>query len=505
MKKQNFFGISLFFLGIFAFSFCVFSRHFVPNLPTSPDNLAVFQYAAIFRETGKMKYQEPLAEKYESPFFGFRGSAYSDNGFFVPNTFPGFIVYTAIFQGLGDGALFLSIPLLVLLCSLFFYGIARRFFEKEWAIIATMALNFSGPFLINANVFYNNIFTTTFFLGFLLFFLRWISTKKSIDFFVAEALAAIAFWGRIDIAFFFILIAVFFWKEIFIAFRHFQKKDFFFAMGIFFLFAIPWALLSIKTYGHLLGYFSPGMILGFPEETNKMSVFEKIWGYITTFQVSIFFENIFRFLVFPAPILMTAFFFFFFQRKKDEILFRLCLLFLFGVLFYFRGTVYGFHNEEMGYLTSYLRYLLPLWGIVILVFVWQVQQIPIRPFFRLLIFIPLFFIHGFFAVFGKDGIEDMKDQKYRTLSAKNTVQKAPENTVFLVRRKEDKIIFSVGGNPFWYLEDEHACKITKKMNKDGIRLFMSFGTDSDNFIRECGAQKKESPKDSWREIFFENP
>lgn len=480
------------FLLVFCFSYFVFNSHFYIDRPGSPDMTIHFQYSRLLAENNTLRYSEPLNDRYGTHAFGFRGSVFNQ-GFLTHASFHGFIIYLGLLRKISESLLQISVPLLVLVSSVYFYRIARFFFDREWSIWSVLLLNLSVPFLQHANSFNNNILAACCFLGFFSHFYAWVFKKANTKTLVFALIWFwLGFWTRIDFVVPVFLLVLLFGKEIWLKKKAIARCDIGVTLILSLLFLLPFAWVNQVLYEQPLGYFAPGIHLAeYNEGIIGQSAGAKIMEFIIQFDSIAVIKNFYRFVVLVSPVVTITFFSYLVFSRRNPSLTKLSWVFLLVVLFYFLNEWYGAGFTQISAATSYLRYLMPVWSIVILIFVYQLRALPVRRVFKLGIISLLITGEILFAVFGKFGLA--YGSWYTHVLAENMsdfVIATPENAIFLTR-KLDKFVFPLRKNYLYGSispADQRYCDVPRQLLQDGYPLYIEREPEHLPFLIKCGLE-----------------
>ena len=158
----------IFFVSTAAFNYYTQEPDYIKFL--SPDETANYFFAHQYAETGEIAVFEPanlVAEEIVHP-----RSIRSDHGWLKPVSFLGIIlVYGKIGSILGTAVIPYLTPFFGALGLLFFYGLIRRLFDRQIALISAFLLaSFPVYFFYTARSLFHNILFVVFLLGASYFF-----------------------------------------------------------------------------------------------------------------------------------------------------------------------------------------------------------------------------------------------------------------------------------------------------------------------------------------------
>ncbi len=493
LKKNR--VILLFFTLLFLASFWAFSSHF-RALVSSPSSYINLHYSELFANENRLFSHNALGEKYDTVAFGRRGDLYFEkDAQYAPASFFGLPIYLGILRKFSDSLLFISIPLLFLGASIYFFRLARHFFSEETAILGTLVFSLSHPVFLIGNILENNIFATLCFLGVCFHWYAFVFEKqKTNDLFWLSFWLGIGLWVRLDFAVFPILLFLLFWRENFEILKKMSAQQWFLGTGVFGIFFIGYFLFDFWTYGKILGYFSPDKSINFnpyfEEKIESEDGLFVLWNFLGEGNPLLLIQNFFWHIFLSAPIIIgfgLLGIFFFRKKTKEKHIQKFILLFFLAVFFFARHQWSSSFLNEITVLTPEMRYVLPAFfaPVFALLLFWEKWKISekIKGFF-LLLFVTFHFLIALFEPFG---IQDLAwKNNFEIPQIKRSLLQSPENSIFLTQRL-DKYIFPER-NSFLYPNEEKSCEIAHKMLDEHIPLFLMNEEGASDFLKECNLQ-----------------
>lgn len=456
----------------------------------------VLQYSKIFSDTNDLKYYNELNEKYDTHAFGFRGSKYdAESGYTTYGSFHGFILYLGLLRKISDQLLMFSIPLLFVLSAIYFYRIARFFFNEEWSILATLLLVFSAPFFYTVNILGVISFTTFCFLGFFYYFYTWLSIRSNQkNLLLACVFAWLGFWMRIDFAVLVLFTGLAFWRELYAKRKAIKLAWIGNVLGISVISLLFYLAADTKAYGRIFGYFWAGIPLREYVETAQSGGSDLIIGFLEKLNIGLIAESLFRFVFLVSPIVSTICVLYLLFSRKNAVLNRLLIVFGMICIFYFRNKWSGYEYEFITLSTSFTRYIVPAWFILILVFIYVFERIAIHKSLKLIIFSLLICGEIMFAIFSRYGIQSLKwetEGKARSMHA--FIDSSPENSIFLTTAY-DKYVFPDRQNYLYNSvspKNEMYCRVPRQLLDDGYPLYIEHREPFEQFLAQCDLEAED--------------
>jgi len=353
-------------------------KYRVPN--TDINQIDLFSDLLIKNQT--LRYENGLNEEYGVLIFGIRSLFNFGENYFVSSVLPGIIMIQSLFKFVNLPPFFIN-PVFVFVGLWFFNKIVSSFIlnEKFWSLSTTVIYFSSGAFVFVSSLpFKDLVATSTFFAG-LYYLLNGIYGKKATHFALFGFFAGVTMWiNYLNVLFYLPAFGLFLLKVRNRIFKKQNVKN----LAIFFMFFLPLFVLlyfyQVSLFGGFLGFQNPAFSLNHYEEFNidrgNVSSFifnVNVYSLLANFYNQFFLVNhllislsIFGFLIIVFDILKG--------KKQNEVLSVMLMIVAMQFLFYLSKTWSGVSFQgSVG--TSYSRYLLISWGVLVILSVYSVKRI----------------------------------------------------------------------------------------------------------------------------------
>lgn len=429
------------------------------RLPVSPDESQALFFSKNLASEKSLIYNNPLNGQYSEDIFAARQYVQRDEDT-SPSAFLGYILILAAFQFVNPLLLYTVGPLLAIGSLIFIYLIAKRLFDKKTAIYSILITGTFPVFTYWTTSYYNNMAETFFVLGTIYFAINAVYSKKLSVYGWLGLFAAAAVWIRYTNA---LLIPLGI-----IAYAISQRNKISLrGTVVTFLVAIlsilPLIVINNTLYGSPLK-FGQSTSDQLVYDINDSSIPKEIFPSLVPFRsVEIFASNLQAYLYLFAPAILLlgvvgivhAWFKVKSIRKEVILLASLAICWL---LYYMGGVYFGYGSDPL-LSSSYTRYLLIVYIILIIFFSNTVTSfLPKKLQFILVAIVCMGSIYS-----SVSNITSLKSQSVSSFSWLEEVKKVtPKNSVIFVK----------GADKILYPERNTALYLTlskeNKYGKDGI-------------------------------------
>jgi len=351
-------------------------RHSFPN----PDTNQIDLFSDLLIKNQTLWYYNDLNVKYDIPIFGIRSLLNFGHNYFVPSVVPGIIMIQASFKFINLPTFFIN-PIFVLIGLYFFNKIVNLFIfnNRLWSLFTTAIYFLSGAFIHNSSLpFKDLVATATFFVG-LYYILNGIYDKKASNFALFGFFAGVTMWMSYPNIVFYLPALV---LLLFTVRNEVLEKQNLKNYTIIFVFFIPMFIslymYQVTVFDGFLNFNNPVFSLNQYEAFSDRTSIPSFILNVNISQLPInFFNQIF--LVNPILISFSIFGSLYVvydgvkKKKVNKVLLVLLMVVAMQFLFYLGKTWYGdFLRGSVA--TSYSRYLLVSWGVLIILSVSAIRR-----------------------------------------------------------------------------------------------------------------------------------
>lgn len=376
MKKYLFVNLPYFLVLLFVILYSSINLiYFKERVPVSPDESQVFFFSDLLSRKYTLKYQNPLNSKYNEKIFAARQYVQIEKDT-VPSAFLGFIIIVSIFKGINSSLINFVGPILSGLSLFYIFKLSNLIFGKKTAIITLVLQGIFPVFIYWTLSFFNNISELPFLIGGLYYLFNALR-KKSVSFYIVTAVFfALSIWIRYTnillIPLIYLVSYLFFRKSI-------SLTGIIYTLLTFIVLILPLFISNNALYGNffVFGQNSKNQLVykiadtDIPKEILPLVPFRDIKYLIKNTQ-----DYILTFI--PVLILSASGFLFFIKQKTH----RKELFILIGVCvfwgFYYLGGVYFGYGSEPILNSSYTRYLLIVYSVLIIFVSYFIHSINSR-------------------------------------------------------------------------------------------------------------------------------
>jgi len=355
----------------------IISMSFYLNYSTpviwSPDEMNYFLASEKFLENGNVNVNNPLNEEYSTCVFNYGFTVFKNRSEQYPGGFSGSVLFYSIITLIfGDSAFFLVSPLFGAIGVVAIYFITREIFNSRYLGIFAALILFTTPIWIRwSTEHYNNLPTATFFL---LSFLSLVTLKKDLRYLISGVFLSIAIFLRLPSLILTLPFLLFLYIE-----STKKRQYLLFLSPIIFTLLIILPLLKLIMYGD--PFFIPfNYIHNYPcfklQSYAPIQLYHHFW-FASAERNAILYNSYFfftkNFASLFLPFSLLGLILLFKERKNVSIFIFLVLLIL--LLFHGRGYGgYGAGGRET-LQSSFLRYILPAYGLLPIGFACLVKKI----------------------------------------------------------------------------------------------------------------------------------
>jgi len=368
------------FLSIFVVSLSLnfaTQKYSVPN--TDRHQTDLFSDLLIKNQT--LLYYNELNVKYGIPIFGIRGLLNFGNDYFVPSVLPGTIIIQALFKFINLSTFFIN-PIFVVMGLYFFNKIVSIFIfnNRFWSLVTTTIYFSSGAFIFVSSLpFKDLVATATFFVG-LYYILNGIYNRKAFDFALFGFFAGVTMWMSYpNIIFYLPALALHLFTIRNKILKRQNLKNIIITFIFFFPFFISLYIYQVRLFDGFLNFNNPVFKLNHYEANIART--SSISSFILNVNISQLPVNFFNQIFLVNPILISfsilGFLYVIFDgiKKKRVNKVSLVLLALVAMQFlFYLGKSWSGVTFKGSAGTSYSRYLLVSWGVLIILSVGAVKR-----------------------------------------------------------------------------------------------------------------------------------
>lgn len=480
-NKEKYFEL-IFFLCILIISLALnlaVQEYAFPNTDTNQNDL----FSNLLIENQSLEYNSELNERYDVPIFGIRGLL-NFGGNFVPSIVPGSIVIVTLFKFTSSEVLFLINPIFVFICLWYFYRIINKFIFKNkfWSLFTVLVYFFSGAFLyVSSTPFKDLAATATFFVG-LYYFLNGIYEKKTVNFLLFGFFAGVTMWMSYPNVIFYLPVIILYLftikKEVF---KKENLRNLKTSFASFLILFIPLYIYQASLFRGFLNFNNPIFRLN---HYDVFDVYRSSFGFILDIDFSKLLANAYNQFFLVNPILISfsilglLYLIFWYKKNKEINKYLIVLLAIIAMqfLFYLGKDWSGvFFEGSVG--TSYSRYLLISWGLLIVLATYAIRKLINKK--LILIFFSIFLIFsglssGLYSDMAVNYFIDTSEWS-NTLKT-DIVENTPENAIFFTSFY-DKHIYPVRQTAIYVAlpEEERAnttINLMKKLLNDEYPVYI---------------------------------
>jgi len=380
LNKSEVFEIGLFLI-MFVFSLSLnyaTQRYGVANTDINQTDL----FSNLLLRNQVLKYSNPLNEKYGVPIFGIRGLLNFGENYYVPSVLPGTIILQTIFKSVNLPSLLIN-PIFVLIGLWFFNKTTYIFVFKKtfWSFSATAIYYSSGAFIFVSSLpFKDLIATSTFFAG-LYYILNGIYEKKTSDFALFGFFAGITMWmNYLNVIFFLPALGLYLLTIRSKITKRANLMNLMISCMFFLPFFISLYAYQMSLYGGFLAFNDPVLRLNHYEEFNVQH--SSIFDFILNMDIANLLTNFYNQFFLVSQLLvflgLLGFLVIFIDTVKGKKLNRVLIVLLITValqFFFYLGKTWSGVSFKGSVGTSYSRYLLISWGVIVILAVSSIRRL----------------------------------------------------------------------------------------------------------------------------------
>ncbi len=380
LNRSEVFEIGL-FLTMFVFSLSLnfaTQRYGVANTDINQTDL----FSNLLLRNRVLKYSNPLNEKYAVPIFGIRGLLNFGENYYVPSVLPGMIILQTTFKSVNLPT-FLVNPIFVLIGLWFFNKTTNIFVFKKtfWSFSATAIYFSSGAFIFVSSLpFKDLIATSTFFAG-LYYILNGIYEKKTSDFALFGFFAGITMWmNYLNVIFFLPALGLYLLTIRSKITKRVNLMNLMISCMFFLPFFISLYVYQVTLYGGFLAFNDPVLRLNHYEEFSVQR--SSIYDFILNMDITNLLTNFYNQFLLVSQLLvflgLLGFLVIFIDTVKGKKLNRVLIVLLITValqFFFYLGKTWSGVSLKGSVGTSYSRYLLISWGVIVIFAVSSIRRL----------------------------------------------------------------------------------------------------------------------------------
>ncbi len=367
-------------LGSFAFSLSLnfaTQRYGVAN--TDINQIDLFSNLLLTNRT--LEYSNPMNGRYSVPIFGIRGLLNFGENHFVPSVLPGMIMLHVLFK-FANLPTYLINPLFVLVGLWFFEKTIRVYIFRQrfWSFFTTAIYYFLGAFIFVSSLPFKDLAATSTFFAGLYYLLNGIYEKKASSFAFFGFFAGVTMWmSYLNVIFFLPALGLY---VLTIQKKIAKRKNSMnlLACCVFFLpLFISLYVYQVSLFGGFLAFNEPVSSLNHYEEFNTQR--GGAFDFILNMNIADLFVNFYNqfFLVNHLLILLSTLglFFIFLDIAKGKEINRIVIVLLItaGLQFFlYLGKTWSGVSFRGSVGTSYSRYLLISWGVIVILAVSAIKR-----------------------------------------------------------------------------------------------------------------------------------
>ncbi|HRT39850.1 MAG TPA: glycosyltransferase family 39 protein [Candidatus Woesebacteria bacterium] len=489
MKKNIILNLTL--LLIFIISILVnysIQKNNFPNTDTNQNDL----FSNLLISNKSYKYINNLNLKYSPPIFGIRGLLFFKDGF-VPSSLPGMIFLVALFKLVSPKLLFLLNPLFSVLCLIYVHKIINKYVFSDHIIstLCIVIIYLSGPFLYVSNTPFKDLPSTTFFIIGLFFLLEAIYKDKKIPYFLFGLFAGISMWFNYPSVLFYLpFILLLLWDPQKGCLKKIKIKNIIIASIPFSFLFILLYFFQTKTYNGFLNFNNPIYNLNHYQLSSSSN---GILSFIFKINIKNFITNIINQVFFVNPILVSlsiiSILKIFLKKLNKSVDIILKYLFYIVILqcLFFVGKNWSGSGFVGSVGTSFSRYLLISWIIIVVIGVYYLHNIlKTKIIFYISIFILL--VTNIYQAFLSDmSIKYFLDTSKWTNTFQTQILKKTENNAIIFTNMYDKYIYPVRQTAIYVsipetTRTQTSITLINELLKDNIPVYIMKEKDSESIL-----------------------
>jgi hypothetical protein len=409
------------------------------RMPASPDESQALFFSQNLNNTGSLVYKNPLNLKFNQKIFGSR--QYVQNGDnTVPSAFLGYIVMLWLFRFTGS-AIILSTagPLLAVLCLYYVYRLSKLIFSSnKIAYLSVILVGFFPPFIYWTVSYYNDITELAFLIAGFYYLLLLTKVPETKNYILATAMFCLVIWQRYtDILLLGISLTGYLW---FVR-KKLVRKKLVLSLLVAFVLLLPIAILNHQLYGSIAifgesdkqqlayPYISPGV----PNARVPLLPFRSL-----NILLHEFIEYFIIFLPIITSFSLLGLTMRFKRHLADHTEYLFGFIFVCWCLYYLGGYFFGY-DLYPGLSSSYTRYLLPVYTIMLIYGASFIAEFNKRILsLTIVVILVLFTTQTFFSQAGLPAVEGQLRSAGQWHSA--LLKAVPPNGVVFVKGN-DKYVF----------------------------------------------------------------
>jgi hypothetical protein len=444
MKYKWILRLTLIFFFCFYFCINIFILRYNNRPPISPDELQVFFFSEKLKTNGTLIYKNPLNISNSDKIFGGRQfMQVGDNT--TTSDFLGYTIILWLFRLLNSPLIFAaSGPIIATASLVYFYKISKKLLNsKSSAYIGLVLLGFFPPFVYWSVSFYNNIAELMFLLGTLYYLFKALESRTLYYYILTTIFFCAAVWIRyVNILLIGLpLICYLIYQK-----KNVQFKNLLYVIMLSIIMLIPIPILNKMLYGSFktIGESSSSLQLTYSYSAPGLPVPPIPLVPFRSFGILVHNIEQYLFLFFPfiaVSALIGGIYVFknhFKNRKGIGLYLGLSILW---IIYYIGGVYFGYGDTPL-LSSSYTRYLLPVFTLMILLssaFIESIKNIRIKLAVinvAILSFVYFLFING-------SGLQALSSQIKNESLSQNKITKCvpPKGVVFT--KAADKIILPI--------------------------------------------------------------
>jgi len=477
-----------FFLSAFVVSlFLNFAtqRHSFPN----PDTNQIYLFSDLLIRNQTLRYYNELNVKYFIPIFGIRSLLNFGHNYFVPSVIPGIIMIQALFKFINLPTFFIN-PVFVIIGLYFFNKIVDIFIfnNRFWSLFATAIYFSSGAFIHNSSLPFKDLVATATFLVGLYCILNGIYNKKASNFALFGFFAGVTMWMSYpNIIFYLPVLALHLFTIRNEILKRQNLKNLIITLIFFFPLLFSLYIYQVTLFDGFLNFNNPVFRLNQYEA--PISDRSSISSFVLNVNINQLPVNFFNQIFLVNPILISfsilgslyVIYDGIKKKKVNKVLLVLLIVVTMQFLFYLGKTWYGeFLKGSVA--TSYSRYLLISWGVLIILSVKAIKRMvnPLtarhtRKKSALMLLIIYFVVSGsVVALFSLK--PDIENSEMANELRNDIIRKTPKNSIIFTSYY-DKHIYPVRQTAIYVAipQEERLNKtiyLIKELLEDGYSVYI---------------------------------
>jgi hypothetical protein len=412
-----------------------------PQKFTAPDEAMGKYFTEKYSKTGSLQYYEPLstiAHNYARP-----RNAFSKNSHVSPATFPGFFIVFGTVGAIAFKAIPFLTPVFAVMGGVFMYLLVLHTSKnKNISIFAVLLLFTLPPYWIwSSTTFFNNIASSVFLLGGILFFLKAVDSRKFGYYIISGCCYGVdCLFRTTDITYFIALLPIIYILRKKIVWRYLAA-----ALASFILVVSPVFIMNKQLHGSFLsfGYDNSNVT------SKNLSTFDKAAAKLTFFILPSGFH--------PGNILIHT------EEYVVEVIPLISLFGIIGLIYLLREktpssqySVYFiaislwiliYYGSGVGFVgsasftlfSSYIRYFLPIYIFIIPFAAVSISKLPRKVF---IIFVPILMLTSILTSYsGVGGISEIAQARKSEDQKDKVILNMTENNSVVFTTLADKYIF----------------------------------------------------------------